>query len=294
MAYVSFQQARTLGYAQQYRPSYLQNDCQVTTLALNEEGGGAWGYCPVMPIDPQPIDTTLPTSISTFSAFQVLREADRSGSPWGYGGDGQISKSELTQYTKALETQQSWLDRIRPYVNSSNPLFQNLSRAIQDRLNSARFLSKNFDGIAKTDGQNNGISGNDLINTANNDGNIWNITQSDVTKNDNQSKPLYSRGEVNTLYNQSNTDGRNGITKTEINDYATRLKDLISRIRSGSASALQRQYDLSQLVLTNFDKIAQLDTTTGSNRVITTADLRKLMGLDGNSNSLSDSDISKL
>ena len=167
-------------YPQPEQPIY-------TTQAVGEEGGGIEPYPQPRPEPPKPQPYPEPTPMPPYpqpggttrarneeggtynAAIRVKHAADTNK-------DGVMDQKELEQHAALLKRQ---LYMMQVQQNIPTAAEQQRMRGLQNRLNAANFMQKNFDVMSAADGKA-GISGKDIRTTAQQDGNPWHLGNRDI------------------------------------------------------------------------------------------------------------------
>ena len=158
-----------------------------TTQAVGEEGGGIEPYPQPRPEPPKPQPYPEPTPMPPYpqpggttrarneeggtynAAIRVKHAADTNK-------DGVMDQKELEQHAALLKRQ---LYMMQVQQNIPTAAEQQRMRGLQNRLNAANFMQKNFDVMSAADGKA-GISVKDIRTTAQQDGNPWHLGNRDI------------------------------------------------------------------------------------------------------------------
>lgn len=153
----------------------------VTTLAVGEEGGGISFFWH------EDGGNTPEINYRTTDVLQVAAEADRNrfgriGSP-GIG-DGKLTSSEINSQITVYQKQIDLLGLLKGIFGFNNPYFSFLEDKINEKIKIAGTIRDNFLTIDKADNSDGVADGNvtrkGILNVAKVDGNIWNVTDTDL------------------------------------------------------------------------------------------------------------------
>ncbi len=265
-----------------FNQAQTQKPGQISTMAVGEEGGAAITQAlnETGLGQDQTIATTFalgeeggqsPATIQTMEAFQVLQEADKGPNMFGMarnGGDGQVSLQELSQHQQTLSKRLDLVNLVKKYF----PFFPQLdqfAQRLQRQVEVTGFLTQHFAKIAEKDGNNTAINAIDLIQTAQSDGNVRDISQVDIN-NGATSLPgtpgappealVFQRTDVNALLISL------GIGTAAGQDPEKQKETLQKFINGEATKGVERSVenmDIAMFLLENFDLLAQTDGKKG-------------------------------
>ncbi len=236
-----------------------------TTFALGEEGG-----------------------IATQDAINVFQAADSAGGQ----GDGQLTTAELAAHQGTLQSQLDLITQFRTVFGGQFNLFglDQIEAQVQNQFNATQFMSTNFAGIADADNMAATITQADIIQTAQNDGNVFNLTPQDVGA----PNPMMGRN-VDQLKNLMT-----GIGLTNQSNGFQQQQTLINFIIQNQGVPGQEQnVDDARFLFQNFDILASANVDIqfiqppgpGFKDPLSFTDLDIVAARDGDGTSISDADL---